>query len=719
MDLILPVYSQYSTFDYRYRFKISGDQITLKIFDVFQRVVFTLKNCQVSEADKRPSSAARELISKGFIPDKYFPRAPFPTPTKEECVSNITVLIDQFNEDKEGLEPWSLIDKDGEEHVCLQLQTARREIENDRLIIAAGQLSNISSTDYRIAPILIKMYILVGSSEDALFLTTTAAEALKEKHPEKAILLYKQLLSYIPTHWMFYTELSSLLKTPSERAHILIQGALAAIESGKHENAKTFCREAHAIYPNSFIDRLIDIDLMEDKTKSQIQGKLCALLKDYRMDKSKTFVQVCKMLIRLEYSSKLCQKIIAWDLQEKLSKNALKWLRILKNNESSKALSKVASFRDPIECGLGDEPEGLLDHSISSEFFTQVPDDAPQELWDCLGSIYLDKNQLGDARACYEKAFMKFPNFNMASKLADIFHKLGSISESVCHYYKASQLAHLNIGQVEISIQKIQELDPFMTHLSLGEQEQIARHKQRVEMEKKTSTLKSLIVFLDSQQRKKIQPKQAVDEKENPKDGLSYIINGVDWTNFSGERVKEKPQHKDMEELLAKPSPFVDQATIRFTHKQVFIPEGLQLKKLLDQAQEKGIIVEIDPATFKALSQEPIKEGYWTLMSLQAVPGTIACSRKQQEEILGKASTQTGLNYQSPTTLEFLYLLIMELVLDETKASSSRVSVDYIRCVEEVGGKPIFVGSFGKERIHVTACSLGLGTWAVHRFKSF
>lgn len=71
---------QYRTFDFAYRFKQKNDQcIGLKIYDVSEKMVFSLPNIQMPKATLSEESITKILpilVQKGILPAQYLPSAP-------------------------------------------------------------------------------------------------------------------------------------------------------------------------------------------------------------------------------------------------------------------------------------------------------------------------------------------------------------------------------------------------------------------------------------------------------------------------------------------------------------------------------------------------------------------------------------------------------------------------------------------------------------------
>ena len=670
MVTIQTTYSQYRTFGHTYLFKVRADAVTLKIFDVFRKMVekiilsFPLDDKLIQD---NPYAALQNLAQRKQIPESYLPPSFFQSPIKKECLEELGSIIQQCTTEEVA---WELVEEEDTtvQKTVEQLSLAKCQLEDEKIEAAILILIGISHTHFKINSVLIKLYVLTNKKQEALLLVTETAERLKDQQPNEAIRLYKQVLAYIPTHWVFYTLLSSLLDSPSEKSHILLKGALEAIQQKESARAAQFCGEAQEIYADSFTDRWVDLEYLRCKNQEdRIKEKILSLIAYYeRTQLLQSSLQACKMLVRLEYSADYCQRIIEGYRQLDKKKKALKWFSVLLQQE---------------ELNTSDRKGNAPLYKILDQIDDRKDPALSEDLWSRLGKIYLKHDCLGSAKESFQKAFEVVPTFDNAIQLATIFDKQGTSSKSIPYYYEASNLAFLDLAKVSLCLQKIDEIDPSMRLLDLAQQRQIALHKQRVALYQELNAMKEKL-------------------SSSHKLGLSFILNASEWLKFSGKVVTETALPETLRGTLARKCPFFSSKTVGETHRLVFMPKGLTI----NQISQNTIL---DPQIKDAWGDHQVAESYWVLITPQSIPNSIGLDRTAQDKLLKDA----GVQYRFPTLLEVLYLCLLGKGLEEGYFYGTLPS-DYTRCQEELEGEAITVGGFGPQGIYVNKGFYLLGTGA-------
>ena len=190
--------------------------------------------------------------------------------------------------------------------------------------------------------LLIQLYHVSGRQAVAIQLALQCAQARTEANPQEAIRLYKQVITYDPQEWTAYSRLFQLLKDPQERAHILLKGAHHALEAELYELAQTLSTLAQSTYEDSFLDRLIDLELLKRQNTPPLKEKLLDLARKYeKKELYPPMVKAYKMLTRLEYNPLYYQKIIAHASNpEKALRWNLRWLPAALRTKTGKSPNK-------------------------------------------------------------------------------------------------------------------------------------------------------------------------------------------------------------------------------------------------------------------------------------------------------------------------------------------------------------------------------------------
>ena len=461
MEEVQGVYRHFFTLGHRCVFKIKDSGIVLKVFTIFNELVFK-------------ASFSKELESdlKSCIPCEYSPTQP----TLASCKQEVEDLKKEIEEDREG--PWSVV-RSGEESISdprvfiiLNLNLALQHIKLKNVDQAIEVVKKIAYDDPKIGGLFVKLHVLKNRQEECLLFISQ----LIEQKPSWASDLYRHVLRWIPTHWIFYTELASLVRDPAEKAHIFVTAAFVAIESGHYKSVQTFLTEARKIRQHFFPDILVQLEIMEKEGRgAEIEPKLQELVDVYEKLKDfKSLCKVCKKLISLKYCPLICQKIIVCYLHLEQDEKVLKWWQILVEKEKSlieKPLTELAE---------------MLVEKASLNLKT------PYELWAFLGKALLKNTQFRLASDVFRKGFQTQESRELAEALAKKFEDAGDKRECVWFYGEAFRLSLKDISKANHYLKKIESLNPSRVYLSVLQEKLVLLHKQavslRVELEEPHKT---------------------------------------------------------------------------------------------------------------------------------------------------------------------------------------------------------------------------------------
>lgn len=621
-----------------YLFEKREEDITLKIYTVAQKCLYKISlDAAQAGTSLKDLTSVEDLSSdvlKQLIPSNLWSFSSSDKPQLEKIQKALDEVISQFKTVSQTRE---------------LLCRAKRELEDHQNESALTTLEEISFKSSEVVSLLINLCILLDEEQKVIAIVTEARETLPDPRS-----FYRQVLAYKPIHWEFYGALSSLEKTPVEKAHVLLQGALVAMKENNHAKAQEFCTQAEALYPESFIDRCVDLEhLRKQHDASQMKEKILSWLTKYEGKQPDSYtILACKIVVHLEYSSLHCQKIVELYHRLKMKKKALEWFSFFMEKEP--ATDFLRTGRKSL-------------YTILSEI------DAPlsnQKIWNRLGQLYLEHKCLDLAKETYLIVFKIFPTFESACSLAEIFHQQNNVPESVKYYSQAYSFSFLDLEKVAICVEKILQLDPEQVHLNEEMRLQILIQQERLRL---------------AQELKQTQEKLVSFQRVVPSPTAAKSLLGD--------------------------CPFHEGKTRSETHRLVFIPPDLTLNKLIEIMGN----VSLDESILQSLGNSSSSQGYWILMTTESIPNSIGCDKGQQNLLLKEASEKTQLPYQFPTVLEALYFCFSAQE-KEKSYFYKRNPYDLTRCQEEIDGEELHVGGFNEQGIHVNKGNYFLGTGAVCRF---
>jgi tetratricopeptide (TPR) repeat protein len=345
--------------------------------------------------------------------------------------------------------------------------------------------------------LLIKLYQINQQTAKAIAFALEVGEVLAKEHSQDAIPLYKQIILEDPYQLAAYPVLASLTKDPHEKAHILLKGACHAIQKKEYNLAYVFSQQAQELHPDSFIDRLVDLDLLLQE-KKPIEEELLHYAVIY--EKKNLFALMVKsyrMLARLQYNPTYYEKIICgYDQLQKTAKAFqwnFHWLSLLMERKEWEQAEKVALQaleRSKQKTPLYEQLETIYTHWQNHKL---------SDLWGKLGKAYALDKQLNKAEKIYQKAFKQFNLFEHAAGLADVLIQQGKTAQGVQAYYEASSTAILenHLENLSLCVKGIKEADPKMQYLELSQRMHLLTQTRILELTSEVKSLKEKILSLE------------------------------------------------------------------------------------------------------------------------------------------------------------------------------------------------------------------------------
>ena len=545
--------------------------------------------------------------------------------------------------------------------------------------------------------LLIQLYHASGRQAEAIQLALQCAQARTEANPQEAIRLYKQVLTYDPQQWKAYVPLSQLLKDPQERAHILLKGGHHALEAKDYERAQSFSTAARSSYEDSFLDRLIDLELLKRQNTPLLKEKLLDLAKTYEQKKLYLpMVKAYKMLTHLEYNPIYYKKIITHaPSPEKALKWNLRWLSAAIENKDWQvaeqvALSALQTSKAPIPL-----------YTQLETIYTEWHNHELSNLWNLLGKAYLQNKQVDLAERTYRKAYDRFQTLDHALALGATLVEQNKIPESVQTYYEASEIALMSndLGAVGQCVQKIRQIDASMAHLTRAQKIQMLSqsHISRLSME-----VEALRGQSSSAAAPQASTPVAVAASSKTLTVPSMAFGAAAWKMYWGDVGVEKPLPPNIEEILNSPCPFWPGKKIRETHVLVYKPETVNGQPLslafLGELVQKPL--QGNATKYEGLStgtyppNTPSGNSYWFLMTRDVIPESRGKSYADQQKLVATRSQKTKIAYEAPNVLDASLAIFSENVRSGTHLYG-REPWTFTRCQEKYNADyHLVVGGF-------------------------
>ncbi len=556
----------------------------------------------------------------------------------------------------------------------------------------------------QISPLLIKLYRCTQQTSKVIDFGLSAGKDLTEKHPQEAILVYRQIIAEDPYQLRTYQSLASLLSDSCERAHIFLKGACHAVQKQDYHFARHYCMLAESLYEDSFIDRLIDLDILSKEGKL-FKEKLLQIATLYeKKNLPALMIKAFRMLAQLDYDPSYYEKIITGYDQIQKPEKALRWalsyLALLIEHKEWQQAEKVALqtlARTQQKISLYEKLETVYTNWHGHEL---------NNLWGKLGNAYSQEGQLIQAEKTYQKAFSQFNSFEHAIALGDTLIKLDKKALGVQTYYQASSIALLKNRTEDLSlcVNSILKVDPDMAHLKLSQRMTLLTQTRLLEVSNQAKLLEKHVTELTKEVtllrdtkieltkkvkflEEKIDPPKIVFLPEEKKIPImpSIAFGAAEWKKYFGDVGIEPPLPPNIEQILMGPCPIWPDKKVHETHLLTLVPKAvngipLTLKSLGELVQKplQGNATQYNNRFFNLghYTDVPASASHWVLMSRDVIPYSRKKSYKDQQIL---AQGYTG--YAIPKVLDAAVGIFMEYVKRGTWLYS-QVPFTFTNCQE-------------------------------------
>ena len=607
--------------------------------------------------------------------------------------------------------------KEAEKATLAYLYLAHYQLEDRKLPEAIQTLENCQqgpSACLQIDLLLVKLYNLADQPQKAMQLAIRSAEVLSKQNPEQAITVYKQLLTQYPDQFDLYFCLTHLLKSPQEKAQVLLKGACHALETGDYKTAERLCHEAEAYSEDSFVDQLVTLDLLrKQKNFPAINQKLVFLAESFeKRGLTEQMLKTYKMLFQLEKRPEYCQKIIAaYERLQKPHKQPEWYIACLSLFIKSQDWPKAEQVAQEA-LQKASEPQKIPLYENLEIVYTHWKGDQLENLWSQLGRSYQVSGHLAAAEKTYQKAFARFHKFEQALALADTLSEQRKVRDSVQVYYEASAQALLdrNLERLDLCAGKIREIDPHMQELDINQRMHLLTqtHIFRLsrELQETREELHLLKEKIHLKERRKLEEVEC-KQKEVEEHVSQLAFGKADWERFFGDVGVEPALPKDIVEVLKSPCPYWGGKRIEETHLLVLIPQTVNgrpltlstLQELIQHPKGGGSVTQYrnyNDHVRKEHGDQPVPRSYWALMTKDVLPNSRNKTYGEQQALIKGP-------YTVPGVLEMATGILMHHVKGGERLYTDSPDT-YTRCLEQVYGNQyrVVVGSFGSSGLHVS-----------------
>ena len=660
-----------------------------------------------------------------------------------------------------------LFEKTGEtEKAALAyLYLAHYQLEDKKLSEAIQTLEKCQqgrSACVQMDLLLIKLYHLAGQPQKGMELAVRAAKVLPKQNPKQAILVYKELLTQDPNQFDCYFCLTDLLKSPQEKAQVLLKGACHALETGNYKAAEHLCLEGETYSKDSFVDQLVTLDLLSKQEKfSAIYPKLISLAESFeKRGLIKQMLKACKMVFQLEKTPKYAQKIVsAYQTLQKPQKE-FEW-----SFTSLSLLMKEKRWEEAETCAKGmlQKSQALQQkmhlYKTLEEVYTHWHGHELQDLWPKLGKAYQENNQLDLAEKTYRKAFERFHQFEEVLALAEVLKKSGKTQQSIQLYYEAAAEALLeqNNDGLFLCTREIKQIDPRMQHLDLNQRMYLLTQEHILKLQSQNEKL-THEVSLSRQENEKLTHEVSLARQENKRLSeevviahtkitsleeigrslkekalqeekrriaeeqeivsqselarkirgklLQFVFNKAKWEKYFGDVGVEPPLPKDIVEILKSPCPYWEGKRVLETHILVLIPQTVngrpltlnRLQEFIQSPKGGGHRAQYD-CYYSEMQREM---GNKSLSSSYWALMTKDVVPNSRNKTYAEQQALIKRPYVAPGGLEIATGILMHHVQTGERLYSDSL-YNYTRCQEKLSnGCRVVVGSFGSSGLHVS-----------------
>ena len=590
-----------------------------------------------------------------------------------------------------------------EMHVSQAIQTIKEIQEIDPLFFSATFL-------------LVKLFRFNKQTEEAFQVILEKAPIFAKEHIQETINLYKQALMLFPENEKIYLALEDLLENPQEKSHLLLKRACHAIQNKDYDLAKLLCLKAEQNYPFSFIDQLIQINLLGQQAEQQpLKEKLLQMVQVYHeKNLPSQKLKIYKMLIYLEKDPIYFQQVINAYEQLQNSIKALKWkqklLLILVEEKHWQTAETLA--KELIESKF----HSTSIYSILETIYTNWQIHKLSDFYTQLGEFQIRNQQIEEAEVTYRKAFECFQNLEHGLALADTLRLQNKITKSIQIYYENATNALLddNLHVFDVCVHQIRKIDPRMQNLDASQKMHLLAHSKIFNLQKEvqdnrieiTRLRENLATFQILSKQSEVKLKTDIH-----KDFVISLVGfgATKWAQYFGDIGIEPPLPSNIHQILSSPCPFWQGKKIQDTHMLVLIPKAVNGRpfnlKILGELIKNP--KQGNKTTYRYLSLGGYEDfsaysSHWVLMTRHTIPDSQNKSYDKQMKIFQTYSKKVRTHYQIPNILDATTCLFLEYVATGTRLYSDNPPA-YTRCQEKYNAKcQLIVGGFARNGLDIS-----------------
>jgi tetratricopeptide (TPR) repeat protein len=420
--------------------------------------------------------------------------------------------------------------------------------------------------------LLIQLFLASNQTEKAVVHILISKTALVE-NDSLAIPLIQNILIHNPLFFDIYVPLIDITKKVQERAHISFKGACHALANKYYFHAAEFFHSVSEKIqiPISFLDKCIHLDLLISKETNNFFYRMELLELSNQYEKANDHlltVKVNKLLDQLEHKIVYCEKIVQnYEKLQKKEKLAHWYRQLLRLYIESKDW-QIAEEIALKTLDLTHEADHLLLYESLETIYSHWNEPKLENLWSKLGQVYHKNGRLTEAEATYKKAYEKFPSYEHSCALADVLKAQKKYHESVQIYYETAGLAILKgqIDKIDRCISEIEKIDPSLKELeeqqrinlmlqknllSLTQQFKNSEEKRK-QLSEKVQKENDNLIYL-----KRIKKSQNLDPKETNTSEPTHLANNESpWYTSLGIVIDEPDLPANLSEILFRDCPF-------------------------------------------------------------------------------------------------------------------------------------------------------------------
>ncbi len=333
-----------------------------------------------------------------------------------------------------------------------------------------------------LGPLLAHLYVTQNKHDKALLLIlySKIVPACENKELKAKLLTY--VLHHCPTHRPSYLDLSTLLATSAQKAHLFLRGACHAIESKHFAEAEKFYKLAMEHDPVPLLNHypMIQIQFQDPSDPCHLQAykTLLTLFKMYannpalkssavkvyrKLYDDEKFFSIERNLSTFLSIQMLCpksHKAIHWTTQ------TLRNLLLEKNDEQAILLAEIF-------LKLSKDPPSYPPFYETLMKLVQLGRPS-KELLNRLAETYTQKGEHSLAESCYRQAFEQFPTYDQAIKFANcLATRTDGAAKAAQIYYEALTLSLQSDELGQEFDKSIESVKPFLNYLQAAQKTQV------------------------------------------------------------------------------------------------------------------------------------------------------------------------------------------------------------------------------------------------------